>query len=209
VKLMPPACVRAYVKRGKTDAADAEAICEAATRPSMRFVPIKSREQQAALSMHRARNVEQCNDSSGCPRQNLSGEPLPLENREISVRAGTRRERAWLERRAHSLPGRAGFPALFACSGDRSAPAMHLVPCVAPSSVQACRFAQIGCQAADHVPDEVLVFVHEAVDCLLIRHMIGINPDQQLRYLLVRQGEAGSGMLSRAENPYGSRSVRH
>jgi transposase len=50
VKLMPPAYVKAYVKRGKTDAADAEAICEAVTRPTMRFVPIKSREQQAALS---------------------------------------------------------------------------------------------------------------------------------------------------------------
>ena len=57
VKLMPPAYVKAYVKRGKTDAADAEAICEAVTRPTMRFVPIKSREQQAALSMHRARNL--------------------------------------------------------------------------------------------------------------------------------------------------------
>lgn len=57
VKLMPPAYVKAYVRRGKTDAADAEAICEAVTRPSMRFVPIKSREQQAALSMHRARNL--------------------------------------------------------------------------------------------------------------------------------------------------------
>src|SRR3984957_17873984 len=57
VKLMPPAYVKAYVKRGKTDAADAEAICEAVTRPTMRFVPVKSREQQAALSMHRARNL--------------------------------------------------------------------------------------------------------------------------------------------------------
>lgn len=57
VKMMPPAYVKAYVKRGKTDAADAEAICEAVTRPTMRFVPIKSREQQAALSMHRARNL--------------------------------------------------------------------------------------------------------------------------------------------------------
>ena len=57
VKLMPPAYVKAYVKRGKTDAADAEAICEAVTRPTMRFVPIKSREHQAALSMHRARNL--------------------------------------------------------------------------------------------------------------------------------------------------------
>ena len=55
VKMMPPTYVKAYVKRGKTDAADAEAICEAVTRPTMRFVAIKSREQQATLSMHRAR----------------------------------------------------------------------------------------------------------------------------------------------------------
>jgi transposase len=57
VRLMPPAYVKPYVKRGKTDAADAEAICEAVTRPTMRFVAMKSREQQAALSMHRARNL--------------------------------------------------------------------------------------------------------------------------------------------------------
>ncbi len=57
VRLMPPAYVKPYVKRGKTDAADAEAICEAVTRPTMRFVPVKSREQQAALSLHRARNL--------------------------------------------------------------------------------------------------------------------------------------------------------
>ncbi len=57
VKMMPPAYVKAYVKRGKTNAADAEAICEAVTRPTMSFVPIKSREQQAALSMHRARDL--------------------------------------------------------------------------------------------------------------------------------------------------------
>jgi transposase len=57
VRLMPPAYVKPYVKRGKTDAADAEAICEAVTRPTMRFVAMKTREQQAALSMHRARNL--------------------------------------------------------------------------------------------------------------------------------------------------------
>src|SRR6202165_3262671 len=55
VRLMPPSYVKAYVKRGKNDAADAEAICEAVTRPSMRFVPIKSAEQQGALMLHRAR----------------------------------------------------------------------------------------------------------------------------------------------------------
>ena len=57
VRLMPPAYVKPYVKRGKTDAGDAEAICEAVTRPTMRFVPIKSVEQQATLSLHRTRNL--------------------------------------------------------------------------------------------------------------------------------------------------------
>jgi transposase len=56
VRLMPPSYVKPYVKRGKTDAADAEAICEAVTRPSMRFVPIKSEADAAALVLHRARD---------------------------------------------------------------------------------------------------------------------------------------------------------
>ena len=56
VRLMPPSRVKPYVKRGsKSDAADAEGCCEAVTRPVMRFVPIKSAEQQAALMLHRAR----------------------------------------------------------------------------------------------------------------------------------------------------------
>jgi len=57
VRLMPPAYVTPYVKRGKTDAGDAEAICEAVTRPTMRFVAVKSREQQAILALHRARDL--------------------------------------------------------------------------------------------------------------------------------------------------------
>ena len=57
VRLMPASYVKAYVKRGKNDAADAAAICEAVTRPSMRFVPIKCVEQQAALMLHRARDL--------------------------------------------------------------------------------------------------------------------------------------------------------
>ncbi len=57
VRLMPPAYVKPYVKRGKNDAGDAEAICEAVTRPTMRFVPIKSVEQQAALALHRTRDL--------------------------------------------------------------------------------------------------------------------------------------------------------
>ncbi len=55
VRLMSPQFVKPYVKSNKNDAADAEAICEAVTRPNMRFVPIKSVEQQAVLSMHRVR----------------------------------------------------------------------------------------------------------------------------------------------------------
>ncbi len=57
VRLMPPAYVKPYVKRGKTHANDAEAICEAVARPTMRFVAVKSPEQQAALSLHRTRNL--------------------------------------------------------------------------------------------------------------------------------------------------------
>jgi transposase len=57
VRLMPPQYVKAYVKRGKNDAADAAAICEAVTRPSMRVVPVKTEEQQSALMMHRAREL--------------------------------------------------------------------------------------------------------------------------------------------------------
>jgi transposase len=56
VKLMAPQFVKPYVKANKTDAADAEAICEAVTRPTMRFVPIKSVDQHAVLSLHRARS---------------------------------------------------------------------------------------------------------------------------------------------------------
>ena len=55
VKLMPPTYVKAYVKRNKNDATDAAAICEAVTRPSMRFVPVKTVDQQAVLMLHRAR----------------------------------------------------------------------------------------------------------------------------------------------------------
>jgi transposase len=57
VRLMPPAYVKPYVKRQKNDAADAEAICEAVSRPTMRFVPIKSVDQQSALMLHRARDL--------------------------------------------------------------------------------------------------------------------------------------------------------
>ena len=57
VRLMPPSYVKAYLKRSKNDANDAAAICEAVTRPTMRFVPIKTKDQQAALMLHRARQL--------------------------------------------------------------------------------------------------------------------------------------------------------
>ena len=57
VRLMPPRYVKPYVKRNKNDAADAEAICEAVTRPTMRFVAVKSAEQQSVLMLHRTREL--------------------------------------------------------------------------------------------------------------------------------------------------------
>ena len=57
VRLMPPRYVKAYVKRNKNDMADAEAICEAVTRPTMRFVEIKTADQQSVLMLHRTRHL--------------------------------------------------------------------------------------------------------------------------------------------------------
>lgn len=57
VRLIPPSYVKPYVKRQKNDMADAEAICEAVTRPSMRFVPVKSPEQQSIMVLHRTRSI--------------------------------------------------------------------------------------------------------------------------------------------------------
>src|SRR6266702_878742 len=60
VRLMPPSYVKAYLKRGKNDANDAAAICEAVTRPSMRFVATKSEQQQSGLMLHRSRQLLVC-----------------------------------------------------------------------------------------------------------------------------------------------------
>ena len=57
VQMMPPAYVKAYVRRQKNDAADAAAICEDVSRPSMRFVPVKSAERQSVLVLHRGREL--------------------------------------------------------------------------------------------------------------------------------------------------------
>ena len=57
VRLIPPGYVKPYVKRQKNDMADAEAICEAVTRPTMRFVPVKSPEQQSVMVLHKTRLI--------------------------------------------------------------------------------------------------------------------------------------------------------
>jgi transposase len=57
VRLIPPAYVKAYFRRNKTDAADAAAICEAVSHPSMRFVPVRSVEQQATTVIHKVREM--------------------------------------------------------------------------------------------------------------------------------------------------------
>ena len=57
VRLIPPAYVKPYLQRQKIDAADAEAICEAVTRPNMRFVPVKSAQCQSILMLHRTRDL--------------------------------------------------------------------------------------------------------------------------------------------------------
>jgi transposase len=57
VRMMPPAYVKPYVKRNKNDGRDAEGVCEAMGRPTMRFVPVKSLESQAVLALHRTRRL--------------------------------------------------------------------------------------------------------------------------------------------------------
>lgn len=74
VRLMPPSYVKPYVKRGKTDAIDAEAICEAVARPNMRFVPVKTEAQQAVLMTHGTRDflVRQQTQLSNAIRAHLA-----------------------------------------------------------------------------------------------------------------------------------------
>ncbi|MBE8715932.1 IS110 family RNA-guided transposase [Cellvibrio polysaccharolyticus] len=92
VKLIPPQFVKPYVKSNKNDAADADAICEAVTRPTMRFVAIKSEEQQALLLLHR-------------DRKGLVGERSAIANRlraslaefGLIVPVGIHKLRAWLQ----------------------------------------------------------------------------------------------------------------
>jgi len=87
VRLIPPAYVKPYVKRQKNDAADAEAICEAVTRPNMRFVPVKTPEQQSVMMLHRVRLMlnRQRTQLSNAMRAHLSefGVVAPIGRRGI------------------------------------------------------------------------------------------------------------------------------
>ncbi len=74
-RLIPPACVKPFVKRQKNDATDAEAVCEAATRPTMRFVPVKSEESQSAATLFRVRErlIRQRSRAITALRSHLTG----------------------------------------------------------------------------------------------------------------------------------------
>ena len=90
VRLMAPKFVAPYRKSGKNDGNDAEAICEAVSRPNMRFVPIKSREQQAILCLHRARqgHIEERTGTINRIRGLLSEFGVVLPQKAIEVRRG-------------------------------------------------------------------------------------------------------------------------
>lgn len=99
VRLIPAMYAKAYVKRGKSDAVDAAAICEAVARPTMRFVAIKSEAQQAVLFLHRAgdlivRQRTQLINMARGPCWQSSGS----SSRKVSVVRSGSRSRSWTER---------------------------------------------------------------------------------------------------------------
>src|SRR5260370_565426 len=103
VRLMPAKDVKAYVKRNKNDAADAEAICEAVRRPTMRFVGVKSAEQQGQLMQHRTRDL--------LMRQRTQViNALRAHMAELGIVAAQRRE------------GTKGLLAMLSCDGDERLP---------------------------------------------------------------------------------------
>jgi len=103
VRLMPPAYVKPYVKRQKNDTTDAEAICEAVTRPNMRFVPTKKVEQQSCLMLNRAPSLHSPAD---CGHQ---------FNPRVSCRVRDRRPRRAEGRRATTGGSRPPAPGSATC----------------------------------------------------------------------------------------------
>jgi transposase len=93
VRLLPPSYVKAYLKRSKNDANDAAAICEAVTRPSMRFVATKSEEQQSGLMLHRSRQLPSASLLANMP---LSGKrSWPSRNASMPGTARVRKADGW------------------------------------------------------------------------------------------------------------------
>ena len=92
VLLMPPRYVRPYVKRNKNDAAHAEAICEAVTRPTMRFVPVKTVDQKSILMRHRTRQLHRLGNDGTRPA--VSSHVADIESRTRGVIRATKLERA-------------------------------------------------------------------------------------------------------------------
>ena len=104
VRLMPPGYVKAYVKRNKTDAADAEAIAEAVTRPTMRFVPVKSAESQAMLMLHERASCS-CG-SARCSRMRYGRTWLSSGSSRLRAFTASRSsQRRFTIRRFHPLRG--------------------------------------------------------------------------------------------------------
>ena len=86
VKLVPPIYVKPFVKRQKTDATDAEAICEAASRPTMGFVAVETREQQAQGMLSRTRDLFRTRDL--LVRERTPAPPIQMTLRELPLAAG-------------------------------------------------------------------------------------------------------------------------
>jgi transposase len=138
VRLMPPGYVKAYVKRNKNDAADAAAICEAVDRPSMRFVPIKSAEQQAALMLHRTRDllIRQRTQLINAMRGHLAElglvAPKGREGLQQLLRAVAQAEQEQLPSDARRLPARCSLANCRRCSAgsmrSRSASIRPIAP---------------------------------------------------------------------------------
>jgi hypothetical protein len=94
VRLMPAQYVKPYVRRGKIDVADAEAICEAVTRPTMRFVAVKSPEQQSAMMLHQVRIGADARSRLKPPDQENPFWPVHLEC-ELLVGIWSARKASW------------------------------------------------------------------------------------------------------------------
>jgi hypothetical protein len=155
VRLMPAQYVKPYVKRGKNDCADAEAICEAVTRPTMRFVPVKTPEQQSVMMLHRVRLMlsRQRTQLSNAMRAHMSefGVVAPVgrmglerllaiveDRHDLRIPSGRSWRTTAVSGQARAKPRPAGVSwrslALAPCSRARSSPALPILRCSEPGA---------------------------------------------------------------------------